>query len=85
MIIGLLHRLSPSEVPLLEDWQSLGLILLGVAVGCLAYGYVLVGIGIAGYRLFDYLKFFISEAELPPRLSDLDTVPSDDNLKNGSS
>jgi hypothetical protein len=85
MIIGLFHRFSPGKVPLLADWQNLGLISLHGAVLCLVYGYILVGIGIVGYRLFDHLKFFKSESETPQSMSGLDTIPSGNNFKNGAS
>ena len=85
MLLGFLHRLSPDELPLLEDWQSLQIISLRAAVICLVFGYILVGIGIVGYRLFDYRKLFINESEIPRSISGSDTIPSGDNFKDGAS
>jgi len=85
MILGLFSRIISGKIPPLEDWKNLGLIsLLGAAL-CLIYGYIFVGVGMAGYKLFDYLKLFKSESEISKDISDLDTIPSSDNIKSEAS
>lgn len=80
MSLGLFSIASGKTLPL-ENWRNLGLIsLLGVAL-CLIYGYIFVGLGMAGYKLFDFLKLLKSESEISQDISGLDIPPSDDNFK----
>lgn len=81
MVLGLVGRFASGKILSLEDWKNLGLIsLLGVAL-CLIYGYIFVGLGMAGYKLSDFLKLR-SESETSHDISDLDILPTVDNSKN---
>jgi len=81
MILGLIFRFASGKIPPLEDWKNLGMISLPGAALSLIYGYIFVGVGIAGYKLFDFLKLLKSESEISQDISDLDTIPSSDNSK----
>ena len=85
MILDLFPRFSPRIIRSVEDWQDLQLISFRGVVICLAYGYILVGIGIVGYRLLDRRKFFKSESDNPQSIPASDTIPSSDNFRNGAS
>jgi hypothetical protein len=79
-IVGLAFRLVAGKIPPLEDWRNFGLIsLLGSAL-CLVYGYIFVGIGMAGYKLFDHLKLFKKETETQEDI-EVNAAPSNDKIE----
>lgn len=83
LIVFLFFRTySRIQVPL-EDWRNIGFISLLAASLCLIYGYLFVGLGIAGYKSLEFLKMLKSENEITQDVSSL--ITATDNFKNGSS
>ncbi|MBX3038923.1 MAG: hypothetical protein KF758_18575 [Anaerolineales bacterium] len=75
--IGLISRFASGIFPPMKDLINLGQISLFGVVLILIYGYILVGVGIVGYKTFDSRKWLKRDNEAPQDA--LDNIPTKNN------